>query len=214
MMTTAVAIPVGSISVFMQHGDRIVESLGTKGPFEPQTLSKWAELCAPGSVVVDVGAYTGLFSVGARLLGAEVIAFEPMRFNRERFKANARLNHVSDQVRAEAVSDRVGQCTLTYNPIPFTAGASLIRKTGNKLEVKAVTIDSLQLQTVAAIKIDVERAEPLVLAGAIDTLKRCRPQLLVEILDEERKQGVFRVLQGLYEPASELDNRNWWFRPC
>jgi FkbM family methyltransferase len=218
-MTVATLIPVGqTVVALIAEGDRIAASLKSKGPFEPETLAKWANLCGSATAaraircreatVLDVGAYTGLFSIAARKLGCRVIAFEPMVFNRARFKANCVFNGVDDAVNSEAVSDACGEAVLHYNSIPFTAGASLERKTGSAQPVKTLTIDSLNLRSVAAIKIDVERAEPRVLAGARETLARCRPALIVEVLGEDEGQAVLASVED-YEHVATMDVRNW-----
>jgi FkbM family methyltransferase len=208
-------ITAGPLTVrLISEGDRIVASLKDRGPFEPDSLATWARLCAGGGTVLDIGAYTGLYAIAARKLGCHVHAFEPMPFNRTRFKENCRLNGVSDHVNSEAVSDACGEVTITYNPIPFTSGASLIRRRGAQLPIRAVTVDSLNLRTCAAIKVDVERAEPLVLLGAQETLRRCRPTLLVEVLGEEEGKAVRGALVGLgYRHDATLDTRNWLMVP-
>lgn len=195
------------------EGDRICQSVLAGKPFETDTLQLWAGMCRRGGSVLDVGAYTGLFSIVARLRGARALAFEPMPFNRERFKANCNLNRVSSKVNAEAVSDVVGLDVVHYNPIPFTSGASLLRRTGAALTVRVLTIDSLGLQRLDAVKIDVERAEAQVLRGAVKTLARLRPQLIVEVLDEQRAEEVSKVLGGEYRLAAKLDTRNWHLEP-
>jgi len=214
-MTVAALIPVGPVTVrLISEGDRIVGSLKDRGPFEPESLAKWAELCAGGGTVLDIGAYTGLYAIAARLLGCHAIAFEPMPANRARFRENAEFNGVSPKINAEAVSDRVGATVLGYNPIPFTSGASLLRKTGSRLQVNMLSVDSLKLPHLAAIKIDVERAEPLVLGGARETLARCRPAMLVEVLDEAQKAAVLSAVKGLgYITVALLDSRNWLMLP-
>ena len=52
-----------------------------------------------------------------------------------------------------------------------------------------VTIDSLNLTKCAAIKIDVEGMETMVLAGARQTIKRCQPVLYLENNDVESRSG-------------------------
>lgn len=215
-MTIATLIPVGPVTVrLISEGDRIVGSLKDRGPFEPQSLAKWAELCAGGGTVLDIGAYTGLYAIAARLMGCHAVAFEPLGQNRARFKANAALNQVSAAVNEEAVSDRIGAAMIGINPIPFTSGASLLRRSRTQLPVKTLTIDTLKLPKVAAIKIDIERAEPLALAGARETLARCRPAMLVEVLGEVEKAAVLAAVKGLgYSATALLDTRNWLMLPA
>ena len=40
-----------------------------KGTHERETLAEWARLCEPDFTAIDVGAYTGLFSIVAALRG-------------------------------------------------------------------------------------------------------------------------------------------------
>lgn len=218
-MKAATPIRVGPVTVrLISQGDRIAGSLKDRGPFEPATLETWALMCASanGGRVIDVGGYTGLFSVAGRLLGAHVLAFEPMPSNRLRFQENCRLNKVSDKVSSEAIADRCGEGELSYNSVPYTAGASLVKEwqAGHKWPVQLLTLDSLNLQKCCAIKIDVERAEPLVLRGARDLLQRCRPELLIEVLGDAEGDAVLEALDGLgYRHAVTLDVRNWLMVP-
>jgi hypothetical protein len=76
-----------------------------------------------------------------------------------------------------------------------------------------VTIDQMHLDGVRAVKIDVERAEPLVLAGARDTLRRCRPVLLVEALGEWERDAVLAAVPD-YRLEAVLDRRNLHLVPC
>jgi FkbM family methyltransferase len=214
-MTVAALIRVGPVTVrLISEGDRIVLSFKNgRGPFEPDTLAKWAELCANGGTVIDGGCYTGLFTISARLMGCRAIAFEPFPVNRARARENARLNGVGDEVNQEALSDRVGDAVLGHSAVPFTSGASLLRRTGGQLPVRTITVDSLKLTGVAAIKLDIERGEPLALAGARETLARCRPPMLIEVLGEAEGKAVLDVIGDLYEVAATLDRRNWLLLP-
>lgn len=205
-------LAIGDATVLLiAAGDRICDHVRRRKGFEPQSRKLWGGWCAdvgPSGVVLDVGAYSGLFAIGAALLGCDVIAFEPMPFNADRFADNAVLNEVSPSLRRAAVSDKSGEIDITYNPkIPFTSGASLIRKKGVKLRVQTLTIDSLALPRVDAIKIDVEHGELLVLAGATETLKRCAPKLLVEALSKPERDAILKALPG-YWLADVIDVRN------
>lgn len=209
-------LAVGEATVkLLAEGDRIVGHVRSGKGFEPQTRALWGQWCkeAPGALVLDIGAYSGLFSIAADLLGCRAIAFEPMPFNLERILKNAEVNHSLIEIRPGAVSDKTGWIDITFNPkVPMTAGASLIRKKGNRLRVKTHTLDSLALQNVAAIKIDVERAEPLVLAGARETLARCRPKMIVEALGKTERAAVLAAVPG-YRLADVIDERNLMLLP-
>lgn len=215
-------VAVGSASVVLEDkGDRICKHMEHGALFEPETLAAWGALClaSKGRVVVDVGAYSGLFTIGAALLGCRVHAFEPMPRNHERVLENVFANGGAElvarvNVHEVALSDGNGQTVLHWNPsVPgLTSGASLVNsRLGNqKIEARPVeirTLDSYELHDLAAIKIDVERGEPGVLRGARETLARCRPTLIVEVLGEAEERAVLQAVVG-YEVAQRLDTRN------
>lgn len=195
--------------------DRNVQHLQVNG-YEVESLVLWAKLVKPGAMALDVGAYTGIFSIIAAKRGAKVVAFEPMPANVWRLGVNAKRNKVRIEALSVAASDHQGSVTLNYNPnVALTTGASLepgIAKHTAGIVVKCITIDSLGLQDVAAIKIDVERHEPCVIRGAMQTIERDRPSLLVETLDGDMRAAVLKLLPS-YEAAAILDGRNTLFTP-
>lgn len=206
---------VGSVTVkLIKDGDRICEHVSNGNFFEPDSLDEWGKLCSKGGTVIDVGGYSGLFSIAAAKLGCRVICFEPMPLNAARIIENCRLNNVTIELYQAVASNVIGEVDLTYNPKVqgMTSGASLIRKKGFKLSVKSLTIDSLNIDPIA-IKIDVERGEPLVLAGAKKTIDKSKPTILVEVLDDERENLVRNELSN-YKIARTIDVRNWLMLPC
>lgn len=209
MRATSIAELYGA--KFVREGDRIIASVDSGKPFEPDTISVWKKICSNGGVVVDVGAYTGLFSILASMRGCKVHAFEPWTENRKRFRLNALLNNVDCRANEEAVSDRVGKVQLMVNSRvrDLTSGASLVKEEGTPYWVKTTTLDSLCLRECAAIKIDVERAEPLVIAGALDTLRRLKPVLIAEVLGDDEKTRLRASLPDCYTVIKEMDSRNW-----
>lgn len=209
-------IRVGTVRVNMiAGGDRVV--VGERmGGFEPNTLRLWAEICAKDGVVLDVGAYTGLFAISAAMLGASPIAIEPLPANRKRIRDNAAINLVAVMVLPGAAYDVIGTRELCYNDNTsfLTSGASLVRKSvgPGSLVVDTFPIDALHLCDVRMIKIDVEGAEVPVLRGARETLRQWHPTLIVETLDEAAQAAVLDELPE-YRKMSFLDGRNLVLMP-
>jgi FkbM family methyltransferase len=222
---------VGSVTVdLIDEGDRICLGVVAKAkPFEPRTLEVFGELCARPNVdcVLDVGAYTGLFSIAAAKMGCRVYSFEPLPQNFDRLHENARLNgvHVDSAypdpgeivVCPAAIAAANGTAELRYNPrVPFTSGASLVRaKPAHSVALKVATcaLDRFDFADVAVIKIDVERAEPDVLRGARDLLARCKPALIVEVLGDDERASVLAAAPG-YRVAEQMDGRNLLLLPA
>jgi FkbM family methyltransferase len=212
-------IDIDGVTVDLMDGhDRQVMHILAGTGYEHDSLMVWAKMQRFGAVALDIGAYTGLFSVVAAKCGARVTAFEPMPANHWRIRVNAARNKVQrliDIVPA-AASDYEGTAVLNYNPkVHLTTGASLeggIPNHDAAMLVKCVTIDSLGLENVGAIKIDTERHEPCVLRGAMETIKRFRPPMLIETLDGDMRSTILGMLPD-YEAATILDGRNTLFTP-
>lgn len=203
-----------TVSLFAQE-DRIVSHIRNGKGFEPASLAAWASMCEKGKTVLDIGGYSGLFAIAAAKLGCKAWIFEPMPLNVERIRMNARINEVKIEIVECVVSDKPGETEITFNPnvVGLTAGASLVRKKGFKKPVRAITIDSMCLDDICAVKIDVERGEPAVLFGAYETLARCKPRMLVEALGNMEREAVMASVKG-YKVESVLDVRNLMMVPC
>lgn len=208
------SIRVGYVDVILKGNDRICSHIRKTGVFEPDTLAQFARLVRPGSTVIDVGCYSGLFAIAAVKMGARALGIEPMPENQKQIEANKALNHVEFPVFAGAATDRDGIGRLGYNDRVFlTSGASLERKSGPGHTVNLIRIDTLGQEDVSVIKIDVEGHEVGVLRGARDTLERYRPHLIVEANTEAEKQAIVAELGDRYELVSVLDTRNLILAP-
>ena len=130
----------------------------------------------PGDVVLDIGAYVGMFAVKAsRIVGEEgrVIAIEPSPENYELLRYNCRgLSHVTLVKKAIMAENGIGK--LYYSK--SAAANSLITKWKKYIEVETITLDDLvaelKLDRIDLIKIDAEGAELDVLKGAQKVLAR------------------------------------------
>lgn len=162
-------------------------------------LRDWAEpelreldrLLRPGDVFVDVGANIGLYALkAARLVGptGRVLALEPGEEAFGHLKANLALNvYPWTTAHKLAASDRDGEAVLHHVPLgndpqAFSLIANAATTQGEM--VTTLTLDSLaareDLWRIDLIKIDVEGAEPLVIAGATRVLCQLRPSVVFE----------------------------------
>ncbi len=214
-----VTIRVGPVEVSLdpQDGERVC-MYEQKAGFEPQSLAEWARIAGTGTVL-DVGSYTGLYAIAAAKLGAHrVIAVEPMPVIRKRLKENLIFNDVRSRVSivAGAASNVSGPATIKFTPaMAFTAGASLsnVRSAHPlELEINTITIDSLGLRDVSAMKIDVEHHELEVIQGAMETIRRCRPHILMECFEASMRERIWKMLPNYAEPV-EMDGRNVYLEP-
>lgn len=210
-------VKVHPVDVEIIDDDRVAAAVKRNGQFEPQSLKAWGEICTGGKakLALDVGSYGGLFGIAAKLMKNDVIAFEPKPIMVRRTKANQALNGVEYVCVQAAASDKDGKAMLGFNPdLALTSGSSLEMTGAARMEVKTVTIDSMDLKDVGAIKIDVEGHEASVIRGAIKTIQQFKPWMIVEVLsDVKRKNEVIELLESTHKVKANLDNRNLLFGP-
>lgn len=144
-------------------------------------------------VAIDVGAHVGLWAMHLADYFDEVEAFEPNPELAECFARNVPNANV-----------RRHQCALGPQA-GFTSLRRFDGNTGHTMntgvdqnggggEIPMATLDSFKFERVDFIKIDVEGYEPGVLAGAIETIMRCRPIMVVEAKNFESFHGFEKLL--------------------
>ena len=155
---------------------------------EPETLN-WIESFDHGSVLWDIGANIGLYSLyAATTRNCKVFAFEPSIFCIEHLARNVWLNElqhlitiVPNPLSAHSHSNLLTSRSRDYGDSSNSFG-TIVGRDGTEIEtnfefnVIGTTIDEsiskLNLPAPQHIKIDVDGIEPLILAGGVQTLKR------------------------------------------
>lgn len=187
------------VSFLLDPRDLVPATILRTGQWQPEIWDSIFPRLSEGSVFLDVGAHIGYFSIkAARRVGksGHVLAFEPnpetLKLLRDNVTANRAENVLVEPI---ACTDREQTLTLFAGP-SINTGMSSIDSRNVPLEgaprpytVRGRPIDDvlreLNLTRVDAIKVDVEGAEVYVLRGAIDTLKRFHPKLVVEVVPEQ-----------------------------
>jgi FkbM family methyltransferase len=145
---------------------------------DPAEMSVWRHLLGPGDLFVDVGANVGLYSILALDCGADVIAVEPGAAARRQLEENLRLNGYAAEVLAVALSDQAGQSWLS-GPDPTRNALDVSGRGVGATPVAVRTLDDvLGDRRATGVKVDVEGAERLVVAGAHRALEDRRIDLL------------------------------------
>ena len=189
---------------------------------DPLLLRLAAEVVRPGDTVWDIGANLGLFSFAAAVLvgqGGQVLAVEPDTdmAGLLRRSAAAGGSHAPVEVLPAAVSGELSVARFhvarrnraTSHLAGF--GSSMTGGTRSTRLVPTVTLDSLadRLPAPDVIKVDVEGAELLVLAGGHRVLSR-KPTVICEV-SRQNAEAVAEVLIGhgytLYDGAQSPGER-------
>jgi FkbM family methyltransferase len=161
---------------FLRHRSFLAH-LGA-GDYETFLRTQFLVALEGADLVLDVGSHTGFYALLAakRRPAARVIAVEPDSYNVAALRENIRRASAPVELVAKAASDRSGRALFHQNL--GTVGSSLVERRGTGpirvVEAETTTIDALvgaEPPGALVLKLDVEGAECLALAGAERTLR-------------------------------------------
>jgi FkbM family methyltransferase len=189
------------------------------GGWDAAVVSYLERFIAPDTIVLDIGASIGLWTVqlakAAAARGAEVWAFEPNPANTPWITRNVTLNALEDYttVREVGLGDEAASLTLVAADYGVGNGAiALADKPGTdkfpRITVTIERLDDIDLpRPVSFIKIDTEGYEAAFLRGASQTIQRDRPVIFGEFSSvwlERRGEDVRAPLAALGYDISAL----------
>ena len=187
---------------YLRFKEKIIGVAVRLGAYERAELQFLSRLVKSGDTVVDVGAHFGVYtralSVRAGPRG-KVLAVEPIPpvfqilSGRVSELENVVLHNLALSNRARAAMELRIPFLAGGVPEPALASAERNPSASIVYEVRAATLDQLlaERENVAFIKLDVEGHELSCLAGAAETIRRCRPVIQVEISGIERSAGAY-----------------------
>jgi len=165
---------------FETHFPKMLKKSVDKGlppEYQIAVRRRSVEMCAKRRTALDIGANVGLWSRDLVDNFAKVVAFEPVAVFRECLEKN--VTGANFFISPLALGDHDTQATMI-----ITEGNSghshLDPATLGTGDVQVVKLDNLNMEDVDYIKIDCEGYEYRVLQGAEQTVKRCRPIMVIE----------------------------------
>jgi FkbM family methyltransferase len=186
------------VRIFIDLADQAIGLPIIRDQFEQAELAFARRTVGPGQVAIDGGAHVGLFTLHlAQRVGpsGHVYAFEPFPGNADLLRQSIAENQLADRVtlRESALGAASGQAEINYaTHTPNSGGAFLLTPgaaglAGHaRLAVAVTALDQMDIRPpVSLLKLDVEGAEPLVIAGASALLARDRPTILCEVHYEQ-----------------------------
>ncbi len=182
------------------------------GNYEPAVTKAIQSIQKPIHVAYDIGAHVGLTSLVLVKVfegNVKVIAFEPAKGNISTLVSLIAANPgVPIFAMPLALSDCIGEMTF-YHFQESSMGLlhTIASQDGTNIDyndneiVQTTTLDAYVLDEghppPGFIKIDVEGAECLVLAGGLRTISVYRPALLIELHGPEHGAGVYDLLADM-----------------
>lgn len=232
-LTSAHYLVAGAARAYTRYGqvsylanDEFIGSTFARGGYwEELEIRRVAELL--GSVVglaLDVGAHVGSHSIAAAALCPQLsfICFEPQSVLRLLLERNIAENGLTDRfiVSPKAVAHREMKVSLAASFSDGSAANQTIRYDGLTLAnyggvqlgaggetVETISLDSLALAPIVYIKLDVEGAERLAVAGARQVLQSQRPLVLFEHREDRQLPDELLDRFGVPADVRALDVR-------
>lgn len=204
--------------------------------FETDVLKIFVGLIKPGSVILDIGANVGLYSLlGSEMVGpaGRILAFEPEPATHAALLKNLNINGI-DNVTAlpMALSDRNGMVELSvpeevkaryeFGDSYLSMNPAADEGSRNAIPCRRLdeVLEEMNLTKVDLIKIDVEGAEYLCLSGADRLLQGDHKPIILmecdEILSRRFGHSVFDTLFLLHQhgyQSEQIGLHQWIARP-
>ena len=159
-------------------------------------------ISSKNKVSLDIGANLGLFTYFMARSSKKVYAFEPNPYPLEQLK-----NVIDDNVEIVPIAigdvDGIVKLSIPKNRKGWSSNGASIKNVqlneGIQYEVCIRKIDSLKIENIGLIKIDVEGAELEVLKGAIKTISDQKPNLIIEneINRTEKPEYLFKFMKNI-----------------
>jgi FkbM family methyltransferase len=182
-------------------------------------LFQFIKLLPENAVVLDIGANIGVTGtiIKQQLPSATLIAFEPLPLNLRTLRAAFKLFDVEATVVPFAVGDK---SKTTEMMLPRKDGVVLHglghlstgqqNSDGIVVPVEMIRVDDCGHlwgnARVAGVKLDVENAESLVLAGARELLRRDRPLVYCELWDNDNRRKCIEIAEELGYTVNVFSN--------
>ena len=158
-----------------------------------------------GVIGIDCGANIGVHTIewGRAMFGwGHVYSFEPQEPLFYALAGNIAINNcLNVTARLAAVGESCGTIGVPFVDycVPSSFGSLELAPTSAEFigqpvdhgrparHVQMLTLDSLELPRVDLVKIDIEGMEMQALRGGAETLRRCKPALIIEIVKTDQK---------------------------
>ena len=185
--------------------------------YEQNVANVMARLARQGDAVIDVGANIGIHSLYfSRLVGASgsVRAFEPVTALRSQFQESIRLAAVTN-VDVYPFAMGAAHATGTLHVDKTNAGHTSfvpIEDPATREIAEIRTPDSFDFSGITLIKVDVEGFEEAVIRGALRTLRKSRPSLILEFspmlytASQEDGRSLLDLLASLDYTLSDIED--------
>jgi len=160
------------------------------GLFEKHLIEWCKQLCSKDKIMLDIGAHSGTYTISLADHCQHVYSFEPQKHTYYSLCGSVALSNLKNVTCLQfglGSEEQVGKQCL--NIVSLDGGGSTLHSGNSAVlrteEIELKTLDSLHLEKIGFIKMDVEDNEYQTLLGSQNTLRQSNyPKILFEMNSE------------------------------
>ncbi len=197
--------------------------------WEEHIQAQFRKYVKPSSIALDIGGHIGTHTLAlSRLVGenGKVYAFEPQSKMFTELAINMYLNKCSNvELHHRALGNEhkliemyipKEEWTERFSPDLVNEGHGTVTEcsdttTGDRAMM--VKLDDFELDNVSFIKMDVEGFEMAVIKGGLETIRRNKPVMIIEIFNTYERASRIKQIEDLGYIHSSLGNDDFLFIP-
>ena len=142
------------------------------------------------TIILDIGANVGWYSLHfSKMKSSKIYSFEPVEYIFNQLKNNIQLNNISNVFPFNvALSNETGNKEFYYDPLNASATSSenILDSVLAPITCRTIDLDTFivqnKIERLDLIKCDVEGAEINVIKGGLNSIKKFRPIVFMEML--------------------------------
>jgi hypothetical protein len=163
-----------------------MEYYSNYGLFENSLIEWVKQLCSKDKIFLDIGAHTGTYGISLAPYCKEVHCFEPQKMTFYALCGSVALSNMQNiTCHRFGLGSESQMGPISLKIVSNDGGGSSIHASSDKVireeTIQIITLDSMKLENIGFIKMDVEENELYVLQGARETLiKSNYPKILFE----------------------------------
>jgi FkbM family methyltransferase len=168
---------------------------------------------------LDIGVNIGTHSIVYSKTFNKVLAFEPDKYNYNQSKENLMINKITNVDLCNKALGSVHSFVKTVQHNNHSRGCINTVVTNNEADTEQITLDSLNLNDIDFIKIDVEGNEFDVIKGATKTIQRNKPIIefeyngLAKTLCNVEYSDIELYLNSIGYVFDKKFDHNYFFKP-
>jgi len=204
----------GKRTIWLDLGDDFVSRAALMDSYETLETGVVSALSQKGDVFLDIGANIGWYTLLASTLvgrAGHIHAFEPREPTLGYLRRTIAMNRLQSMVTVHdfGLGDVGGEFLLGWahgsrNPgSAHLVGAESPQIEADKIQIK--TLDALNMPKIDFIRLDVEGAEPRVIAGGRKAIETRCPIILSELYPEQLRVDGIGDLSPVKSPAAARD---------